>query len=94
MWQRLSQTSVYKSWSGYAFESLCLKHIPQIKKALQKQDRDRDIKKANFYLLKNVNHPIVMAEIGFLSNQQDRQQLTSEEGQTEIAQAIYKVIQQ
>ena len=35
MWQRLSQTSVYKSWSGYAFESLCLKHIPQIKKALQ-----------------------------------------------------------
>ena len=24
----------YKSWSGYAFESLCLKHIPQIKKAL------------------------------------------------------------
>jgi AAA+ ATPase superfamily predicted ATPase len=35
MWQRLSQTSVYKSWSGYAFESLCLKHIFQIKKALQ-----------------------------------------------------------
>ena len=35
MWQRLSQTTVYKSWSGYAFESLCLKHIPQIKKALQ-----------------------------------------------------------
>lgn len=34
-WQELSQSSTFKSWSGYAFESLCLKHIPQIKKALQ-----------------------------------------------------------
>ena len=34
VWQELSQTQHYKSWSGYAFESLCLKHIPQIKKAL------------------------------------------------------------
>lgn len=30
----LSQKQAYKSWSGYAFESICLKHIPQIKKAL------------------------------------------------------------
>jgi uncharacterized protein len=34
IWLELSQTQEYKSWSGYAFESLCLKHIPQIKKAL------------------------------------------------------------
>lgn len=34
IWVELSQTQGYKSWSGYAFESLCLKHIPQIKKAL------------------------------------------------------------
>jgi hypothetical protein len=33
-WQHLSQSQKYKTWSGYAFESLCLKHIPQIKKAL------------------------------------------------------------
>lgn len=33
-WMRLSQTQSWKSWSGYAFESTCLKHIPQIKKAL------------------------------------------------------------
>lgn len=33
-WQHLSQTQRYKSWSGYAFESICLKHIPQIKQAL------------------------------------------------------------
>jgi uncharacterized protein len=34
IWVELSQTQDYISWSGYAFESLCLKHIPQIKKAL------------------------------------------------------------
>ena len=34
-WKALSQTSTFKSWSGYAFESLCLKHIAQIKRALQ-----------------------------------------------------------
>jgi len=34
-WKALSQTSTFKSWSGYAFESICLKHIEQIKKALQ-----------------------------------------------------------
>ncbi|MFK7907506.1 MAG: ATP-binding protein [Chitinophagales bacterium] len=35
MWRKFSQTQTYKIWSGYAFESICLKHIPQIKKALK-----------------------------------------------------------
>ncbi|HRF38317.1 MAG: ATP-binding protein [Saprospiraceae bacterium] len=34
IWTNLSQTQSYKAWVGYAFESLCLKHIVQIKKAL------------------------------------------------------------
>jgi len=34
IWQLLSQSQKYKIWSGYAFESLCQKHIAQIKKAL------------------------------------------------------------
>lgn len=33
-WERLAQTQAWKSWSGYAYESICLKHIPAIKKAL------------------------------------------------------------
>lgn len=33
-WQHLSQTQSFKSWCGYAFESICLKHIHQIRKAL------------------------------------------------------------
>ncbi len=33
-WQSRAQSSVWKSWAGLAFENICLKHIPQIKKAL------------------------------------------------------------
>ena len=33
-WQTLSQTPQFKSWCGYTFENICLKHLPQIKKAL------------------------------------------------------------
>ena len=33
-WQHLSQTQTYKIWSGYAYENICFKHLPQIKKAL------------------------------------------------------------
>jgi len=31
---KLSDLPNYKTWSGYAFENICLLHIPQIKKAL------------------------------------------------------------
>ncbi len=33
-WQHLSQTQAYKIWTGYTYESICIKHLPQIKKAL------------------------------------------------------------
>ena len=34
-WERISESTSWKSWSGYAFEAICLKHLPQIKKALK-----------------------------------------------------------
>lgn len=34
MWNRISSTNAYKIWCGMSFEAICLKHIPQIKKAL------------------------------------------------------------
>jgi uncharacterized protein len=34
IWQQLSQKQAYISWAGYSFEGICLKHLPQIKKAL------------------------------------------------------------
>jgi uncharacterized protein len=33
-WVRFSAGTSWKSWSGFAFESVCLKHIVQLKKAL------------------------------------------------------------
>jgi AAA+ ATPase superfamily predicted ATPase len=33
-WQKYSMTPGHNSWSGYAFETVCLLHIEQIKKAL------------------------------------------------------------
>ncbi|HLP53778.1 MAG TPA: ATP-binding protein [Fluviicola sp.] len=33
-WQQLAASPVWKSWSGYTFESICMKHLPQLKKAL------------------------------------------------------------
>ena len=33
-WEDYTQTERYKEWSEYAFQNLCLKHIPQIKKAI------------------------------------------------------------
>ncbi len=34
IWQKLSNTQSWKSWSGLAFESVCLKHTEAIKQAL------------------------------------------------------------
>jgi AAA+ ATPase superfamily predicted ATPase len=33
-WQKLANSQSYISWTGYAFEAICQKHIAQIKKAL------------------------------------------------------------
>ncbi len=33
-WININNTPAYHAWSGYAFEMLCLHHVPQIKKAL------------------------------------------------------------
>ena len=33
-WLKMMDHPKYRSWSGYAFEQVCLAHIPQIKKAL------------------------------------------------------------
>ena len=33
-WLKLSQLNTYKVWAGYAFESICMKHVPSIKRAL------------------------------------------------------------
>jgi N-acetylmuramoyl-L-alanine amidase len=62
----------------------------KIKTAFKNQNPE--IKKGNFYLLENVAYPIVMLEVGYLTNENDRIQLTSEEGQMKIANTILNMI--
>jgi len=33
-WHQMSLTPSWKSWAGYAFEAVCLKHVEQIRRAL------------------------------------------------------------
>lgn len=51
-----------------------------------------EVKKADFYLLKNVEAPMTFLELGYLSNQKDREYITSEKGQIEIAESILRTI--
>lgn len=48
-----------------------------------------EIKTANFFLLKNTNCPGVLLELGFLSNDTDRQLLSNPQNHNQIAASIY-----
>lgn len=55
-------------------------------------NRNREINKADFYLLKNINYPITLVELGYLTNEKDREYLTSENGQLELATSLLNAI--
>ncbi len=35
VWSKLSQTPAYKAWAGFTFETICMKHVEEIKDALR-----------------------------------------------------------
>ena len=49
---------------------------------------NRGVKTAPFMVLKKSEYPTMLIELGFLSNENDRNYLTSDSGQNEIAQTI------
>ncbi len=51
-----------------------------------------DLKKASLYILKNIECPSVMLELGFLSNAEDRKRLNNELHQQDIARALYAAL--
>ena len=57
-------------------------------------DYDTEIKKAKFYLLKNVDAPAIVFEMGYLSNEIDRLYLTSEKSQETIAATVLEFIKE
>lgn len=51
-----------------------------------------NIENAKFYVLKNSNCPAVILEAGYLSNEKDKNYITSENGQNEIAAKILESV--
>ncbi|WP_426486640.1 N-acetylmuramoyl-L-alanine amidase [Flavobacterium sp. 2] len=51
-----------------------------------------EVKDANYYVLKNSKCPALLVEIGYLTNDNDRNYLVSENGQNEIANKIVEFI--
>jgi N-acetylmuramoyl-L-alanine amidase len=56
--------------------------------------RDRGVKKAPFVVLINSAMPSILTEIGFLSNPDDERFLASEKGKNQIAEALYKGVEE
>ncbi len=50
--------------------------------------RDRGVKNANFYVIKNTLMPAILVETAFMDNESDAEVITSAKGQNQIAQAI------
>ena len=49
---------------------------------------DRAIRKARFYVIKNTPVPAVLAEVGFISNKEERDKLISSDYQAKVAEAL------
>lgn len=65
------------------------KHAEELVQVVAKKDlKITEVKKANLLLLENSQSPAVSLELGYLSNEQDREYLMSEKGQTKIAKRI------
>jgi N-acetylmuramoyl-L-alanine amidase len=51
-----------------------------------------EVKNGNFFIIKNSNCPAVLLELGYLSNENDKEYLTSENGKNEIANKIFNYL--
>jgi predicted AAA+ superfamily ATPase len=67
-WQRISDTQAYKTWSGYAYESICIKHIMEIKQALGIEGVNTGVSIWRFHGTKDTQG----AQIDLLIDRQDK----------------------
>ena len=54
--------------------------------------KNRGVKSANFYVLRKVNSPSVLVEVGFLTNPGEERKLATKSYRKSVAQAIYRGI--
>ena len=76
-----------------------MNHQAYIKNSVYKQpgigiavDQKSAIRQANFYVLKGVQSPAILVEMGFISSNKDRGRLTQSSVQKKMAQGIYNGI--
>ena len=84
--------------SYIAFELMQSKHLEQsisfaseIQKSFVNASRgNRGVKQAGFLVLRKTSMPSILTELGFISDRTEERYMVSQEGQTELAQAIYR----
>jgi N-acetylmuramoyl-L-alanine amidase len=76
------------SSEGSNFESQSLAELVQESLVKRTQAMDRGTKAEQFYVIANVQHPAVLVEGGFLSNNDDVAKLTRDEYREQLAAAI------
>lgn len=88
-----------KSTESYIiFEFIQNKHMEQsvslaseIQKSFVRSKREnRGVKQAGLLVLRKTSMPSVLIELGFISNRDEERFMASKEGQTSLAQSIYK----
>jgi len=62
------------------------------KKSFYNDVATNEVKNAIYYILKNVNCPATLIDMGYLNNPKDKELLTSEKGRSEIAKIIFEMI--
>lgn len=60
-WLQLSQSQSWKTWAGYAFENICLKHVAQIKAALGIQGVYAEV--SSFYFKGDADRPGMQVDL-------------------------------
>jgi N-acetylmuramoyl-L-alanine amidase len=73
---------------AYLEQSLSIAHKIEKGLASRHLSASRGVKQAGFAVLRRATMPSLLVETGFISNAEEERYLSSEEGQTEICQAI------
>ncbi|GMQ80734.1 MAG: hypothetical protein BMS9Abin05_0162 [Rhodothermia bacterium] len=80
-------------------QSSFMRHSERLAEVVQKHfrdgaiRRDRGVKQAGFYVLFGASMPAVLIELGFLTNPYEERFLASADGQTSMANAIFRAVE-
>ena len=82
--------SIHEHYSGHQFNQLntLLAYIIQTSLIKKTQTKDRGVKRARFGVLKNLNCPGILVELGFLSNFNEGRKIQTETYRNQLADAI------